>query len=315
MPNCPVCNSNSATKTLGNGGTIKWTCDACGAFELTGTANASLPEMLRMHQHTRPLLSHLLRRRDPRALGGTRPLSENEIRELVRTNNLPTPAEQCDYLIMALADKTQLGNFLPIETPEIRSLVGATSYEALRTLVRHLLDGKEVEPDGGERAFLQQNMRVKLTVRGWIRNREIREKGIESRNAFMAMQFDEPRVKRVYDKALVPGAKECGFNLAILNESQGAGLIDDQLRVRIRNCAFAVADVSTENPNVYWEAGYAEGLGKPVIYTCEEGAFKAGASHFDTNHHTTVPWNLDHLDIAKGKLVATIRATLPGKAR
>jgi len=35
------------------------------------------------------------------------------------------------------------------------------------------------------------------------------------------------------------------------------------------------------NPGAYWEAGYAEGLGKPVIYTCEEAKF-VEASHFDT---------------------------------
>ena len=34
---------------------------------------------------------------------------------------------------------------------------------------------------------------------------------------------------------------------------------------RIRECAFAIADITEKNPNVYYEIGYARALGKTVI--------------------------------------------------
>ena len=52
-----------------------------------------------------------------------------------------------------------------------------------------------------------------------------------------------------------------------------AGLIDDRLRVEIRTSRFLIADLTHENAGAYWEAGFAEGLGKPVIYTCEKSKF------------------------------------------
>jgi hypothetical protein len=64
------------------------------------------------------------------------------------------------------------------------------------------------------------------------------------------------------------------------------------------------------NLGAYWAAGYAEGLGKPVIYTCEESKFP-GASHFDTNHHQHVLWTENNLTPAVTLLKAAIRATVP----
>jgi len=77
-----------------------------------------------------------------------------------------------------------------------------------------------------------------------------------------------------------------------------------------------ISDLTHRNPGAYWEAGYAEGLGKPVIYTCRKDVFedKRAGPHFDTNHHLTVIWDLAGLDAAMSKLKDTIRATLPDVA-
>ena len=73
-------------------------------------------------------------------------------------------------------------------------------------------------------------------------------------------------------------------------------------------------DLTHGNRGAYWEAGYAEGLGKPVIYTCEQAKFAEG-SHFDTNHHLHVLWDEASIDLAMGKLKATIMATIPEATR
>jgi hypothetical protein len=100
-----------------------------------------------------------------------------------------------------------------------------------------------------------------------------------------------------------------------------SGLIDDQLRVAQQTSRFVIADLTHANNGAYWEAGFAEGLGRPVIYTCrqtewdeldERGRRKV---HFDASHLVTIIWDPTHLDDASTRLTATIRATLPGEAK
>jgi len=78
-----------------------------------------------------------------------------------------------------------------------------------------------------------------------------------------------------------------------------------------------LADLTHHNKGAYWEAGFAEGLGKPVIYLCRKDVFedKTQGTHFDTNHHLTVVWDPADLTDAAEKLKATIRATLPREAK
>jgi nucleoside 2-deoxyribosyltransferase len=112
-----------------------------------------------------------------------------------------------------------------------------------------------------------------------------------------------------------PAAAQAGFKLFKLDDVPKAGLIDDRLRIEIQASDFVVADLSHDNLGAYWEAGYAEGLGKPVIYTCEQAKFEATKTHFDTNHHLTIVWDSEHPEDAGSALKATIRATLPHLAK
>lgn len=105
------------------------------------------------------------------------------------------------------------------------------------------------------------------------------------------------------------------FELRILTDRQPAGLIDDQLRVALRASRFVIADLTHGNNGAYWEAGFAEGLGRPVIYTCRKAEWDVRKTHFDTNHLVTIIWEPNQLEDAGTRLTATIRATLPGEAR
>ncbi len=87
------------------------------------------------------------------------------------------------------------------------------------------------------------------------------------------------------------------------------------MRVEIRASDFVVADLTHDNLGAYWEAGYAEGLGKPVIYTCKRSKFDSTKTHFDTNHHLTIIWDEADSEDAGLQLTETIRATLPHLAK
>jgi len=131
----------------------------------------------------------------------------------------------------------------------------------------------------------------------------------------MAMKYGEEELDRIVNDFFRDAVKQTGFDLFLLYERPKAGLIDNRLRVEIQTSRFLIADLTHKNPGAYWEAGYAEGLGKPVIYTCEQKKFKKFKTHFDTNHHLTILWDEKNPDEAAKQLKATIRATLPEAAK
>ena len=101
-----------------------------------------------------------------------------------------------------------------------------------------------------------------------------------------------------------------GYELVDMRNVTRAGIIDNIMRAQIRDAAFVIVDLTHDNSGAYWEAGYAEGLGKPVIYICEKTKFKAVKTHFDTNHCTTVIWSEGADDGFTQELIATLRRSL-----
>ena len=85
------------------------------------------------------------------------------------------------------------------------------------------------------------------------------------------------------------------------------------MRIKIRDCKFMICDLTHDNNGAYWEAGYAEGLGKPVIYICEKQKFEDSKTHFDTNHCTTVPWCKTDPEGFARELSATLRRSLDAR--
>ena len=149
---------------------------------------------------------------------------------------------------------------------------------------------------------------------GWDYYEQIKRGAVMSRKAFMAMEYGNKDLDYVFEICFRPAVKATGYDLFRLDEKPRAGIIDDRLRVEIRTSRFLISDLTNENRGAYWEAGFAEGLGKPVIYTCEKIGFEERKTHFDTNHHLTIIWEKDKLENAALNLIATIRATLPDEA-
>ena len=145
---------------------------------------------------------------------------------------------------------------------------------------------------------------ARLTIRGWQRYDEIKRAHVASRFAFLARQFDNSELDRILVECLIPAVRQTGFELRPV--SQKAGLIDAIIEDEIRRCRFLIADLSDGNRGAYWEAGFAEGLGKPVIYIARTGS----TVHFDTDHRHTVKWDISDLDGSAIKLKAVIRNTL-----
>jgi len=147
---------------------------------------------------------------------------------------------------------------------------------------------------------------------GWNEFDRFRRTASDSRLAFMAMPYNVDLLDSVYSTHIKPAIDQCGFEIRRLDDKPKAGMIDDRMRVEIRRSRFLLAELTKQNKGVYWEAGFAEGLGIPVIYLCNARDFKR--IHFDTSHLTTVKWHSNNLEQLSVDLKNVIRATLPGIA-
>ena len=47
---------------------------------------------------------------------------------------------------------------------------------------------------------------------------------------------------------------------------------------------------------VYWEAGMAYGLARPIIHTCEDNTESRSRIHFDVHQYNTIFWTEADLD-------------------
>lgn len=65
--------------------------------------------------------------------------------------------------------------------------------------------------------------------------------------------------------------KDMGFKAVRTDKDLSLEKILPRILKGIRHSAFVIADVTESNPNVFYEVGFAEGLGRPVIATAREG--------------------------------------------
>jgi predicted CopG family antitoxin len=123
----------------------------------------------------------------------------------------------------------------------------------------------------------------KRTLKGFEVYEELKKGKSKSNQVFMALQFDSDAHK-LYNTHFKPAVGALGLDLPIISDLTKAGAIIAQMEAQIRQSKFLIADVTPvenkPNANVYWEAGFARGLGKHVLYLCEES--KVGELPFDT---------------------------------
>lgn len=252
-------------------------------------------------------------------------LTEKIYDKVVKHFELPKPKEQADNLIRLLGssiktpeDKIKIENY-----NSIVSKIGAANKKGLIYIIENLLDNnlvdceplKNARVDFSRDRYTLDGRHIGLTFKGWEEYEKIKRGEVNTQTAFMAMEFDNDELDDVYFNHLKPCVEETGFELIILKEKPKAGLIDDRLRTEIRNAEFLLVNLTNDNSGAYWEGGFGEALGKPVIYLCESEYFDKYKTHFDTNHHFTVVYDIDNMNEARKELKATIRATLPHMAK
>ena len=113
---------------------------------------------------------------------------------------------------------------------------------------------------------------------------------------------------------------QTGFELRTIDRAgKTTGLVDNCMRVESRTSRFVLCDLTHGNRGAYWEAGFAEGLGRPVFYVCRHDVLAdrnhPDHPHFDAAHQPIVTWKPGDPAPGLAELKNMIRAELPAEAR
>jgi hypothetical protein len=164
--------------------------------------------------------------------------------------------------------------------------------------------------DCGDLSSPDEIMEADLTLAGWAEYEKELRGQTSAGYGFIALKFGDLVLDPFVKDVIKPAIATLGFGLVDMRDAAEVGIIDNVMRARIRDAAFVLVDLTHANEGAYWEAGYAEGLGKPVLYLCSREIFEEKGTHFDTNHCTTVLWDPAEPDSFTQELKATLRRSL-----
>lgn len=81
---------------------------------------------------------------------------------------------------------------------------------------------------------------------------------------FVIMPFSEP-FDTLYRDVILPVANDAHFEVVRIDQVYGPGIILNDIQQQIEQSHAVVAEITTHNPNVFYELGYAHALRKPAV--------------------------------------------------
>jgi hypothetical protein len=230
--------------------------------------------------------------------------------EILNDIRIPTtPSRKLDYLLRAMDDisKGRIGagfsihrqlnmetieteQYVQIDIDRTLHLPPAFAYavnlaeisEMIKLLCRNgYLSLEELEDYENDRQSIYKKNPYRYTINaeGYKRIESLRNTNAESNKVFIALQFrtEDGSTRDDLITAIKAACTECGFEAGTVNETPYNHGIADEIMASIKRSKFVVVDYTYGNKGAYFEAGYARGIGRPLIRCCNsEWASKNG---------------------------------------
>jgi nucleoside 2-deoxyribosyltransferase len=304
---CPICKSN-ATDNSPNGmdGQII-TCTRCGYFSISMSASASWNVIKRNNRQIANASGWI---REHQGIS----ISSDDI-EFLSSVKTPPVAERADRVLQAIAkESTNLSysftfssnipdKWLGISYSENSSELNYLFQTYLKYELGHLsLDSKMMVD-----FFLLEH--ICITPKGYAYLDSLSSSATASQIGFCAMWFDKS-VLPIWANAIEPAIKGAGYDPKRIDSHQHNNRIDDEIIAMLRRSKFVVADFTGQRGGVYFESGFALGLGLQVIWTCKKSELDENKIHFDTRQYNFITWEENKLGEFKVALQNRIEATI-----
>jgi len=304
---CPVCklDNQPVLDDQDYGDKITYDCARCGCYTISSAA-----ETIADHAGKSAELSGWLRERN--ILGIEIPMLNFDFLTRV-VNTLPryTPIEKQSKLLKAIELLTDYPGKRVILTPEQdASLSWANNEQEFIYYLKSLVGRGLIETNSTEIRTLNRPLDpIVITAHGWEHLEHEASNITEKTQVFVAMSFD-PSLQSLFNNAIKPAIESAGFRSYRVDSEPHLERIDAKIISEIKNSRFIVADVTQQKAGVYYEAGFAHGLGIPVIWCVKKEDLEN--VHFDTRQYNHILWETE--EELKEQLHYCILATIGEKS-
>ncbi len=109
---------------------------------------------------------------------------------------------------------------------------------------------------------------------------------------FVIQPFDSGKFDKRFEDVYKPAIEAAGLEAYRVDRDLRVDVPIDAIEDGIRKAAACLADITADNPNVWYELGYAFATGCPVLMVCSEE--RAGKKYpFDIQHRTVIAYATD----------------------
>jgi hypothetical protein len=291
MPQCPLCNFESDkvwVRRRALPDVVEISCPSCGNSVLTDEALEEIGQLPVQH---RLLIASWVSHRALRGLpvatiasskyargaeeAGT--FNVDELLDVYVTDNV---SEQINDILLGIASASlpgQVETFDPVDQVRFYSRTEDQMIYYLEALVAQ----GWCELIGGSYDF-------RITAQGWSHVARLQDTPSQSRQVFVAMFF-ATELDTAWRDGFEEAISATGLVPLRVDKKEHNEKICDVIVAEIRKSRLLVADVTLHRQGVYFEAGFAMGLGLQVVWTCRRD--NLDACHFDTRQYSHVVWD------------------------
>ncbi|MGN8189161.1 nucleoside 2-deoxyribosyltransferase [Burkholderia sp. 22088] len=130
---------------------------------------------------------------------------------------------------------------------------------------------------------------------------------------FVIQPFTDIYNKR-FDDLYKPAIEAAGMTAYRVDQDSSATVLVEAIEKNIKRAAVCLADITEDNPNVWYELGFAYAAGRPVVMACSDDRQKAGKRFpFDIQHRAIVTYKTESsrdFQVFKNNLTERLKAML-----
>src|ERR1035437_8845260 len=109
---------------------------------------------------------------------------------------------------------------------------------------------------------------------------------------FVIQPFDADKFDKRFEEVYSPAIQGAGLEPYRVDRDPAVDVPIDAIESGIRGAAVCLADITTDNPNVWYELGFAFAAGRPVVMVCSNE--RTGKKYpFDIQHRAIIPYVAD----------------------
>ena len=126
---------------------------------------------------------------------------------------------------------------------------------------------------------------------------------------FVIQPFDGGKYDKRFNDTYKPAIEECGLEAYRVDKDPNSQIPIDDIDMHIRNSCICLADITEDNPNVWFELGLAIAYNKDVVLICSNE--RTGKFPFDVQHRSITSYSSESLsdfDMLKEKIKQKINA-------